>query len=204
MYHLLGSTDEDEARGYALLLELFDAAAEAHDSGTAFVLVRLANEQAPELADEHRLGLAWLEGRLEVLQGRAEDGVNKLSALLARELPDRLRPLVELSLAQGHIETGAWVDAIDQAQQARRKFSLAREHVLIVQAQLVLAQAYTGLARSRRGTRLIRTPISNPILAALFAVLSFFERLPILIYLSGALASSGFWYRLTTLRAIRI
>ncbi|MBI3941543.1 MAG: hypothetical protein HY326_00895, partial [Chloroflexi bacterium] len=184
MYHLLASDDQDEDRGYQMLVKMFDRAEEDYQPGTAFLLVRLAAEQREYLSPDHQLGLLWLEGRLAQLQGHQSAAVLSLSKILDELHPPLvLRAGVELSLARALQETGRWADAISHAQAAWETFKIIGDTENEARALIELAQSYAGLARSVRGSRAVRPPLENPVLNGLYQAGILLERVPILVYL---------------------
>ena len=183
MYHLLGAGGTVEALGYSELLRLFAEAESAFRLGVAHLLLRLAEEQVAELDDEHRTGLRWLEGRLLILQGRAKEAAKTLKTLLDDSPLSKQRPEIELTLAHALCDAGRWADAIVHAQAAERAFRAANRHFDQARALIRLSAAYSGLARSVRGTRSARPPVANRWLNILNELGILIERLPILAYL---------------------
>ena len=189
MYHLLASDEGEQARGYAMLLEMFEQAEQNYRPGTAFILIRLASEQRDLLTPERRVGLDWLMGRLHRLQGHPAKAIGVLRHALDANPAGEMRGQIELALAGALGDSQQWADGILSARSAHQLFRTAHAPLDEARALTELARAYAGLARRVRGTRAVRPRIQNAFLNFFYQIGVFLERLPILLYLMTQLGA---------------
>lgn len=183
MYHLLASGAADQAVGYELLMELFANAEQEYAQGVAQLLIRLALEQRPYLSSDYESGLPWLQGRLARLQGHPNRAIATFKELLKETLSPRLRPCVELSLAEAQLDAQENADAIESAAVAADGFLKTQDPFQQARALMTQSRAFAALGRSARGSGAVRQEIPDLVLRVGYEAASLLERLPILVFL---------------------
>jgi hypothetical protein len=173
---------EDEAAGFAYLLEKFDAACDdyALDRAQGFVEHAVELHQRNLLSDEGRMWLDYFLARLKLLRGEDDIG-EAIFAQLADQARDRfLQGLAIWNLGNVRVEQNRWSEGVRLYRTSLDRFESLYKQEYAICVMVAMGEAYCDLAQASGGLNLASPAHENG--ADHFVYIA--RRLPFLAYQS--------------------